>query len=269
MPQNELKVIIRGAGELATAVAHRLYRCHFKLLLTEVAEPQAVRRELAFCEAVYDGEKEVEGVIAKLISTPDEIARVWQEGKLPVIVDPEATARKVMKPDVLLDAIIAKKNLGTKITDARLVVGLGIGFCAGRDVHVVIETNRGHNLGRVILDGEAEPDTGFPGVIAGFSWERVFRTPKAGRFTTSRKIGDMVSAGDVVAYVDDAPVKVIIDGVIRGLLRDGTQVHQGMKAGDVDPRGKKEYCYTISDKGRAIAGGVLEAILSCFNKQEN
>ncbi len=265
MPLNELTVLIRGAGELASAVAYRLHQSHFRLLLTEVAQPQAVRRELAFCEAVYDGEKEVEGVVARLISSPDEIAPVWGEGKLPVIVDPEAKIKDVLKPDVLLDAIIAKKNLGTRMTDALLVIGLGIGFRARRDVHAVIETNRGHNLGRVILEGEAEPDTGVPGVIAGFSWERVFRAPKAGRFTVSKKIGDMVSAGGVIAHVDDEPVKANIGGIIRGLLRDGTQVHQGMKAGDVDPRGEKEYCYTISDKGRAIAGGVLEAILSRFN----
>ena len=268
MPLNELTVLIRGAGELASAVAYRLHQSHFRLLMTEVDQPQAVRRELAFCEAVYDSEKEVEGVVARLISAPGEIAQVWGEGKLPVMVDPEARIKEVLKPAVLVDAIIAKKNLGTRMTDAPLVIGLGIGFRAGRDVHAIIETNRGHNLGRVLLEGEAEPDTGVPGVISGFSWERVFRAPKAGRFTVSKKIGDMVSAGDVVAHVDDEPVRTNIGGIIRGLLRDGTRVHQGMKAGDVDPRGEKEYCYTISDKGRAIAGGVLEAILSHFNVQD-
>lgn len=266
MAKNELTVLIRGAGELASAVAHRLSRCHFRLLMTEIARPQAVRRGVAFCEAVYEGEKEVEGVVAKLISTPDEIYRVWQEDKLPLLVDPETKVKDALKPDVLIDAIIAKKNLGTKITDAPLVIGLGIGFCAGRDVHVIIETNRGHNLGRVIPKGEAEPDTGVPGVIAGFSSERVFRVPQAGQFSTSKKIGDHVAAGDVVAFVDGMPVKTKISGVIRGLLRDGTKVHKGMKAGDVDPRGIKDHCYTISDKGRAIAGGVLEAILSHSNK---
>ena len=266
MAIDELKVLIKGSGELASAVAHRLSRCHFRLLMTEIARPQAVRRGVAFCEAVYEGEKEVEGVVAKLISTPDEIYRVWQEGKLPLLIDPEAKIKDVLKPDVLIDAIIAKKNLGTKITDAPLVIGLGIGFCAGRDVHVIIETNRGHNLGRVIPKGEAEPDTGVPGVIAGFSSERVFRVPQAGQFSTSKKIGDHVAAGDVVAFVDGMPVKTKISGVIRGLLRDGTKVHKGMKAGDVDPRGIKDHCYTISDKGRAIAGGVLEVILSHSNK---
>ncbi len=266
MSQKELRVLVRGAGELASAVAHRLSRCHFRLVMTEVAQPQAVRRQVAFCEAVYDGEKEVEGITARLISSPDEIDRAWQEGRLPLLVDPEAKVKAVLKPDVLVDAIIAKKNLGTRMTDAPLVIGLGIGFYAGRDVHVVIETNRGHNLGRVIPEGEAEPDTGVPGVIAGFSWERVLRAPRAGGFSTVKEIGDLVDAGDVVALVDGAPVAARIGGVVRGLLRDGTRVHQGMKAGDVDPRGIKEYCYTISDKGRAIAGGVLEAVLSRFNE---
>ena len=261
-----LKICIRGAGELATAVAHRLYRCNFKVLLTEIANPQAVRRQVAFCEAVHHGSKEVECVLAKLISSPDEIDTVWRDGAIPLIVDPETRIKSIIKPDVLIDAIIAKKNTGVNITDAPLVIGLGIGFYAGKDVHVVIETNRGHNLGRVILNGEAEADTGTPGVIGGYSRERVFRAPKEGQFKTSKDIGEYVKAGDIVAMVDDYPVKVEINGIIRGILADGTIVYKGMKAGDVDPRGKKEYCYTISDKGRAIAGGALEAILSFSNK---
>lgn len=261
-----LKICIRGAGELASAVAYRLHRCNFKVLLTEIANPQAVRRQVAFCEAVHHGSKEVEGVLAKLISSPDEIDAVWRDGAIPLIVDPETRIKSIMKPDALIDAIIAKKNTGVNITDAPLVIGLGIGFYAGKDVHIVIETNRGHNLGRVILNGEAEADTGTPGVIGGYSRERVFRAPKEGQFKTSKDIGEYVKAGDIVAMVDDYPVKVEIDGIIRGILADETIVYKGMKAGDVDPRSKKEYCYTISDKGRAIAGGALEAILSFSNK---
>jgi xanthine dehydrogenase accessory factor len=261
-----LKICVRGAGELASAVAHRLYRCNFNVLLTEIANPQAVRRQVAFCEAVHYGSKEVEGVLAKLISDPNQIEATWRDGVIPVIVDPDTAVKDNIKPDVLVDAIIAKKNTGVNITDAPLVIGLGIGFYAGRDVHVVIETNRGHNLGRVILNGEAEADTGAPGVIGGYSLERVFRAPKDGKFKIGKDIGEYVKAGDVVAMVDDTPVKVEIGGIIRGILADETTVYKGMKAGDVDPRGKKEYCYTISDKGRAIAGGVLEAILSFFNK---
>ena len=261
-----LIVLIKGAGELASGVAHKLNQCHFRVCLTEILQPRAVRRGIAFCEAVYEGEKEVEGVVAKLISSPDEVFQVWQEDKLPLLVDPETKVKDILNPNVLVDAIIAKKNLGTKISDASLVIGLGIGFQAGKDVHAVIETNRGHNLARVILQGEAEPNTGIPGVIAGVSAERVFRAPKAGRFSTNKKIGDYIQAGDVVALVDGAPVKALVGGVIRGLLRDGTEVHKGMKAGDVDLRGIKENCYTISDKSRAIAGGVLEAILYHFNR---
>jgi len=266
MKLTELVVLIKGGGELASGVAHRLSQCYFKVCITEIPQPQAVRREVTFCEAVYDGKKEVEGVIATLTSSPDDIFQVWQEGKLPLLVDPEAKVKDILKPDVLVDAIIAKKNLGTKISDASLVIGLGIGFQAGKDVHVVIETNRGHNLGKVILQGEAEPNTGIPGEIAGVSAERVFRAAKAGRFSTNKKIGDYIQAGEVVAFVDGAPVKALVGGVIRGLLRDGVEVHKGMKAGDVDPRGIKENCYTISDKARSIAGGVLEAILSHFNR---
>lgn len=261
-----LIICIRGAGELASAVAHRLHRCNFKVLLTEIADPQAVRRQVSFCEAVHDGRKEVEGVVTKLVLDSKEIETAWQGGEIPLIVDPETKIKAIIKPDVLIDAIIAKRNTGTKITDAPLVIGLGIGFFAGRDVHIVIETNRGHNLGRLIFDGEAEADTGVPGVIGGYSKERVFRAPKEGRFITIKDIGDHVKSGDLVAMVDKCPIKVEIDGIIRGILANGTRVYKGMKSGDVDPRGKKEYCNTISDKGRTIAGGVLEAVLSSFNK---
>ncbi|MBW2000825.1 MAG: EF2563 family selenium-dependent molybdenum hydroxylase system protein [Deltaproteobacteria bacterium] len=262
----ELVVLIKGAGELASGVAHRLYSCHFRLCLTEIDQPQAVRREVSFCEAVYDGEKEVEGVTARLVRSPEEITLAWQEDKIPLLVDPEAEIRNSLKPDVLVDAILAKKNLGTSIKDAHLVMGLGPGFTAAKDVHVVIETNRGHNLGRMLLTGEAEPNTGIPGEIAGFAADRVFRAPRAGKFMNVKKIGDYVQAGDVVGTVNGEPVKVLINGVLRGLLRDGTEVYEGMKAGDVDPRGNKENCYTISDKARAIGGGVLEAIMYHFNR---
>jgi xanthine dehydrogenase accessory factor len=265
MKLTELVVLIKGGGEVASGVAHRLFRAHFRVCLTEIPQPQAVRREVAFCEAVYEGEKEVEGVVGKLVLSPDKVFQVWQEDKIPLIIDPDAEVKNVLKPDVLVDAIIAKKNLGTKISDAPLVIGLGVGFQAGKDVHVVIETNRGHNLGRLILKGGTEPDTGIPGGIAGVSTERVFRAPKAGHLSTTKKIGDYVQAGDVIALVDGTPVQALISGNIRGLLRDGMEVHKGMKLGDVDPRGIKEHCYTISDKAMAIAGGVLEAILTRFN----
>ncbi len=268
MSISNLKILIRSGGELASAVAYRLAQSHFHVLMTETHQPQAVRRNVSFCEAVYDSEKTVEGLTARLVHSANEVFKTWQEGKLALIVDPEARIKESIKPDVVIDAIIAKKNLGTKITDAPLVIGLGIGFTAGEDVHVVIETNRGHDLGRLLRRGQAEPDTGSPGVIAGYSTERVLRAPREGTFKTVKSIGDMVQAGDTIAYVENEAVKTIIPGVVRGLLRDGTPVHKGMKAGDVDPRGILSYCDTISDKGRAIAGGVLEAIMSYYNQPE-
>ncbi len=264
---NELTILIRGAGEMASGVAHRLYQSHFKLCMLEIPQPLAVRREVSFCEAVYDGEKEVEGVKAERISAPEMIPSAWERGRIPLLIDPEGKqVRRFLHPDILIDAIMAKKNLGTKIGDAPLVIGLGPGFQAGKDVHIVIETNRGHNLGRMILKGEAEPDTGIPGDIGGYTIERVLRTMKKGVFHTDKKIGDRVHKGTVVAVVDDYPVIAKISGVVRGLLRDGVEVKKGMKVGDVDPRGKRENCFTISDKARAIGGGVLEAILFWFNK---
>jgi xanthine dehydrogenase accessory factor len=266
MALNNLKILIRGGGELASAVACRLAECRFRIVMTEVSQPQAVRRNVSFCEAVYDDVKTVEGKTARLVKTPAEVFETWANGEIALLIDPETNVREAIKPNVVVDAIIAKMNLGTRINDAPLTIGLGIGFDAGKDTNVGIETNRGHNLGRVIRKGLAEPDTGHPGIIAGYGKERVFRAPKDGIFRTVKNIGDMVQSGDVVAYVDKEPVKVVIPGIIRGLLRDGTPVTKGMKAGDVDPRGNKEYCDTVSDKGRAIAGGVLEAILAYYNK---
>lgn len=262
---NDLVILIRGAGEMATGVAHRLASCHFKICMTEVSDPQAVRREVTFSEAIFDHEKEVEGVTAKRIDSPDHIFQVWKEGKVPILIDPDAKVKDFLKPDVLIDATLAKKNLGTKITDAPLVIGLGPGFHAGKDVHLVIETNRGHNLGRVIANGEAEPNTGIPGSIAGYTEERVIRAPKGGKFNVLRKIGDGVRANEKVGLVGNVAVRSRIAGVIRGLLRDGTEVWKGMKLGDVDPRGIKAHCYTISDKARTISGGVLQAIVEHFN----
>lgn len=266
MSVDELKVLIRGGGELASGVAHRLYQSHFRVCLTEAPHPQAVRRGVAFCEAVYEGEKVIEGVTARIIASPDKVKATWQDDAIPLIIDPENKVRDIIKPDVLVDAIIAKKNLGTRITDAPLVIGVGPGFTIGKDVHVIIETNRGHNLGRIILQGEAEPDTGVPGMIGGFARERVWHASTAGLFSTQKQIGDMVDTDEVVGFIGGTPVKTSIGGIIRGLLRNNTEVEKGMKLGDIDPRGIKEYCYTISDKSRTISGGVLEAILNQFNK---
>jgi len=262
-----LIILVRGGGEMASGVAHRLHRSHFKVCLLEVSQPLAVRRGVSFCEAVYEGEKEVEGVCSKFIPTLEEIHAVWEEGKVPILIDPESKkTRDFLKPHVLIDAIMAKGNLGTKISDAPLVIGLGPGFTGGEDVHFVIETTRGHHLGRVIPEGTAEPDTGIPGDIGGYTVERVLRTMKKGKFHGQRSIGDHVSKGSVVAVVDDYPVIAQISGMLRGLLRDDVEVRKGMKVGDIDPRDKRELCFAISEKSRAIGGGVLEAILHQFNQ---
>jgi xanthine dehydrogenase accessory factor len=233
--------------------------------MAETSNPQAVRREVAFSEAIFDSEKEVEGITSKWVESSDHISEVWKNKKIPVLIDPDAKVKDLLKPDVLIDATLAKRNLGTKITDAPLVIGLGPGFHAGKDVHLVIETNRGHNLGRIITNGEAEPNTGIPGPIAGYTEERVIRAPKEGKFKALKLIGDDVKANENVGMVGNVEVRSKIAGVIRGLLRDGTEVWNGMKLGDVDPRGIKGHCHTISDKARTISGGVLQAILEHFN----
>ena len=255
-------VLIRGAGEMATGVAHRLFKSGFSVCLIETSKPLAVRRKVAYSEAVYDGQQTVEEVTALRISDPGQIDSVWATNKIPLLVDPKNETKDVLLPHVVVDAILAKKNLGTRRTDAPLVIGLGPGFSAPTDVHVVIETNRGHNLGRLILTGTAEANTGIPGAIAGYAGERVFRAPCSGVFETVKAIGDSVSEGEVVARVEGAPIRAKIRGIIRGLLRNGTAVTKGLKAGDIDPRGNQAYCDTISEKARALGGSVLEAILS-------
>ena len=251
---------------MATGVVHRLTRSDFRVCITEIQAPLAVRREVAFCEAVFEGRKEVEGLVARRVADTKEILEAWEEGMIPLLVDPECKIREVLKPQVLVDAIMAKRNMGTRRRDAPLVIGLGPGFHAGKDVHLVVETNRGHNLGRVIEEGEAEPDRSIPGEIRGYTWERVLRAPRSGQLLGSKKIGDQVKKGEVIARVEGIPVEAGIDGVLRGILRDGLSVHEGMKVGDIDPRGIRAHCFTISDKARAIGGGVLEAILMRYNQ---
>jgi xanthine dehydrogenase accessory factor len=262
---NDLVILIRGAGEMATGVAHRLASCHFKVCMTETLSPQAVRREVTFSEAIVDSEKEVEGITAKGVESTGHISEVWREGKIPILIDPQAEVKDFLKHDVLIDATLAKKNLGTKTTYALLVIGLGPRFYAGKGVHLVIETNRGHDLGRIISNGEAEPNTEIPGAIGGYTEERVIRTPKDGNFGALKKIGDGVRPNEKVGMVGNVAVRSRTAGVIRGLLRDGTEVWKGMKLGDVDPRGIKAHCHTISDKARTISGGVLQAILEYLN----
>jgi len=253
--------LIRGAGDLATGIALRLWRSGIRVVLTDLERPTAIRRTVAFSEAIVYGETTVEDVTAHLAANADEARALLAQGIVPVLADPGCACREALAPDALVDAILAKRNLGTRITDAPVVVGVGPGFTAGEDCHAVIETMRGHTLGRVIYSGSAIPNTNVPGLIGGFAGERVLRAPADGVFRSVRRIGDLVKAGDVAGYVSGEPMVCTIDGVLRGLIADGIPVRKGMKSGDVDPRGNVENCYTVSDKATAVGGGVLEAIL--------
>ena len=311
--KNNLLIICRGAGDLATGIIHRLHRAGHRVIALETDYPAAIRRQVSFCEAVYDGSAAVEGVTARLVPaltdaendteiateadtetdaetysglnvTPtahivsekwsrSAIEAVLEAGEVPLLIDPTGESIVLLKPDVVIDAIIAKKNLGTTINMAPLVIGVGPGFTAGNDVHLVIESMRGHNLARIITDGMAQPNTGVPGNIAGFTSERVIHAPAAGYIHDVRKIGDIVQKGDEIARIypdkgsfdnelsEYVPVNATITGIIRGLIREGYYFKKGFKIADIDPRESElTNCFTISDKARSIAGSVLEAV---------
>lgn len=299
--KKNLLIICRGAGDLATGIIHRLHRAGHRVIALETDYPAAIRRQVSFCEAVYDGSVAVEGVTARLVpaladaetdtetysginDTPaahiasekwdsSVIEAVLEAGEVPLLIDPKGESIALLKPDVVVDAIIAKKNLGTTINMAPLVIGVGPGFTAGQDVHLVIESMRGHNLARIITDGMAQPNTGVPGNIAGFTSERVIHAPAAGYIHDVRKIGDIVQKGDEIARIypdkesyDNAlseyvSVNATITGIIRGLIREGYYFREGFKIADIDPRESElTNCFTISDKARSIAGSVLEAV---------
>lgn len=266
LPIKELVIAIKGAGEMATGIATRLFQANFKhIFMVEIKNPMAVRRRVSFCEAIHDGTIEVEGVRAKKVLDMSEIPRVWANNCIPVLVDPGWKSIETIRPQVVVDAIIAKKNLGTRKEDAPLVIGLGPGFEAGLDVHKVIETLRGHNLGRIIDKGCPAPNTGIPGPIKGYTSERVLRAPCLGTFTAHIPLGAMVKKNEIIGHVGNQPVIATIDGILRGLIRDNTRVKEGLKIGDIDPRGNRDYVTSISEKARAIGGGVLEAILREYN----
>jgi xanthine dehydrogenase accessory factor len=266
-PLSELKIIIRGAGEMATGTAVRLHRSGFsRLFMTEIPYPLSVRRLVSFSSAVYEKTWTVEGVRAVKVESLHETHSLWEQGVVPVFVDPANSARTFLEPDVIVDAILAKRNLDTTMQDAPLVVGLGPGFCAGQDVHYVVETQRGHDLGRLFSEGEAAADTGVPGEILGEGKRRVIRSPAEGLFRSTVDIGSIVNQGQLIGRVDAALVHVHLNGILRGLIRSGTHVTRGLKIGDVDPRANPAYLRTISEKARAIGGSVLEAILMRFNK---
>ncbi len=257
----DMTILIRGAGDIASGVALRLMRAGFSVAMTEIERPTTIRRTVAFSDAVVNGEQTVEGVTALRAETWEEAVLYLEQGAIPVLVDPECACRAFLKPDALVDAVLAKRNLGTAIDFAPIVVGVGPGFTAGVDCHAVVETMRGHTLGRVYYEGSALPNTNIPGLIGGFAGERVLRAPADGTFRSARKIGDRVDAGETVGFVAGVPMTATISGVLRGLLADGVEVRRGMKSGDVYPRGEKSYCDLVSDKALAVGGGVLEAIL--------
>lgn len=263
--RNNMVIGIKGAGDIASGIACRLHRCGFKVIMTETAVPTTVRRTVAFSGAVYYGEEQVEGIISVLCHNINDINTAISLNKIAVIVNENGDIFTQIKPIAIIDAILAKRNIGTYITDAPCVIGIGPGFTASVDCHAVIETQRGHNLGRVIYEGSVAANTGVPGDIGGYTLERLLRGSANGEFEPLCEIGDMVKANDAVAMCGGVPLFAQIDGIVRGLLHKGVMVSQGMKCGDIDPRCKIEHCYTVSDKALAVAGGALEAIMHFGN----
>lgn len=266
----DYRIIVRGAGDIATGSIYRLFKAGFRPVLLETEKPSAIRRTVAFSEAVYDGKAEIEGVTARLAGGLSDAVDIANNNEIPIIIDPEGNTIFEYRPDAVVDAILAKKNLGTSKDMAPLTVALGPGFIAGTDCDYVIETMRGHNLGRVISEGPAIPNTGTPGAIAGVTKERVIHSPAAGIMRNVNKIGDAVQKGEVIAYIEDeegkkTDIEATISGLLRGLIRDGYEVTEGFKIADIDPRLEEhDNCFTISDKARSIGGSVLELITADF-----
>ena len=269
-------VIVRGGGDIATGTIQALYRAGFSLLVLEVADPSAIRRQVALSEAVYDETASVEDVAARLCRSGKAIERAWSKGEIPIIIDPKARAVAELQPWAVVDAILAKRNLGTTKDMARHVIALGPGFTAGSDADAVIETMRGHNLGRIIFEGQAAPNTGVPGLIGGYGKERVVHSPAAGRFYSLARIGSTVEKGQILGVIakdalpegyvpgpdDGAAVLAPLTGLVRGLIRDSYPVIEGFKIADIDPRQEEvKNCFTISDKARCIGGAVVTALL--------
>ena len=258
-------IAIKGAGDLASGVGLRLWRSGFRVIFSELPVPLCIRRTIAFSSAVFDGSAKVEEAVGVLIHDKHEAEDVWKNGDLPIIVDESAEKILSLRPDVLVDARIIKSwRDDTHLSDAPLVIGMGPGFIAGENVHCVIETNRGHNLGRVFWTGSAEPDTGIPGTIKGEGIKRVVKSPCAGVFRPMVEIGDSVNVGDLIALVDETEIHAQLAGIVRGIIYPGITVWEKLKIMDIDPRGNRDHCFTVSDKASAIGGGVLEAILTRF-----
>lgn len=273
MERNKQLIIVRGGGDIATGTIHKLHRCGYPVLVLETATPSAIRRQVALSEAVYDGVSQVEGVECVRVSGWEEAREILNQGRVPLMVDPQCRVLETVTPWALVDAILAKKNMGTNRRMAPKTIALGPGFEAGKDVDLVIETNRGHNLGRIIGRGSAQPNTGVPGIIAGYGKERVIHSPAMGIFRARAEIGDRVekdqTIGIVVTGQGEVKIPATLTGILRGLIRNGYPVTKGFKIADIDPRESEyENCFTISDKSRCIAGSVLEALLYLEAKEE-
>lgn len=261
-------VVVRGGGDIASGAIQKLYRSGFKVLVLETETPSAIRRKVAFCEAVYEKEIEIEGIKARLVDNDEEIQDCWDSDIVPVMIDSRGKVIEKLKPLAVVDGILAKQNFGTKRSMAPITIALGPGFSAPEDVDIVIETMRGHNLGRIIEEGRASENTGVPGIIAGVGIERVIYSDYSGVITNIEKIGNVVEKGDVIAVVGDNEIYASISGVLRGIIRDGYKVKKGLKIADIDPRiSEKDNCFTISDKARNIGGAVLESILYLKKKK--
>ena len=255
-------VIVRGGGDIATGIIHKLYRSGFSVVVLEIETPSTIRRKVAFSEAMYETETMVEGVVCKRANHLNEVKEILAEGKIPMIKDENCDSLEYLKPLALVDGILAKKNLGTKKEMAPITIALGPGFEAGVDVDAVIETQRGHDLGRILLEGFAAKNTGIPGIIGGYGKERVIHSPATGIIQNLSHISDTVTKGQVIALIGETKVEATIDGILRGIIKNGYPVVQGLKIADIDPRlEEKKNCFTISDKARCIGGSVLEAIL--------
>ncbi len=265
-------VVIRGAGDLATGIAHALFRGGFLVVMLEVAQPTMVRRTVSFGQAVYQQQIEVDGVLAQLAKDGTEARELLEKGVIPILVDPKGASIPLLTPAFLIDAIMAKENKGTSITDAPVVIGVGPGFTAGVDVHLVVETQRGPNLGALYTQGTAAADTGIPGEVLGYTTQRVIRSPATGRFYGEARIGEQLVSGQRVGVIKDnekdepIPVTVQISGVLRGLISDGILVNKGLKIGDVDPRCDQSLCQQISDKSKFIGAQILKYCLTKKNK---
>lgn len=260
------RVVIRGAGDIATGVALRLYHAGFHVIMLEVEYPTVIRCTVAFAQAIYAGKMTIEGVTAKHINRPEEADSLLQQGIIPLLIDEDASLLPAFQADGVVDAILAKQNRGTHRAMAPVTIALGPGFEAGKDCDAIIETNRGHNLGRVIYQGSAQANTGVPGNINGHTTQRVVRAPVTGVMRRCVNIGDIVNVGDDIAYIDNTPIKAPLSGMVRGLLNDNLSVTVWFKIGDIDPRGAAVDFTTVSDKARAIAGGVLEALMALMEK---